>query len=190
MKLTKEQQTIVEDNMGLFWNYVYNNKYVRDDEDIVGDLLEEFCKIVPTWNPNNNKLSTYLYRCLDNRLKEIYTYRDRLIRKKPDEISIVYLDSMVVKGSQDPVSDSMHSQICENKNQYDELETFDLIERVKKILNQKNNKNVKVKYIDVYTYTLAGYNNEEIAKKFNTTRQRVNSMLQDIRKIVLKEMEK
>ena len=93
--LTKEQQKLVEENIGLIAGYAnlhkldLSNNRLYGFEDLYGALATGLCKAVSTYDPNKGALSSYAYKAMDYEiLAIIQKYRTH------NPTSVCYINDM------------------------------------------------------------------------------------------------
>ena len=88
VRLTTEQQKIVEDNHNLIYSYIKSNKLNKEEW---YDLFAiELCKAVLIHNPDKGKLSTLFYTMCGNTLKKRYRYNSAVKRNDVEDLSLDY----------------------------------------------------------------------------------------------------
>ena len=63
-----------------------------DKEDYAQSLIETVCEVIPKYNKERGKLSTFLYNCIRNEYKTIIKSLNRKHNTLPEGYAFLYLD--------------------------------------------------------------------------------------------------
>lgn len=91
MKLTLEQQKIVEDNHSLIYGFA--NKHGLDLEKYYGVLAIALCKAVSIYDDTKGKLSTLVYKTMRNEVSQEIR-KERCLKRNPPEVLKEYSDDL------------------------------------------------------------------------------------------------
>lgn len=189
MKMNNEQRKFAEDNIKLVYKYAYkHNLDPNQDEDLIGDLLEEYCKAICRFDRNkDNKFSTFLYVLLDRKMIDVYNYNHRKCRYCGVEpLSLNYFLSKEDNSKND--SDLSVGIIDKRLVNIEREEIYNNIAYRLKRQDDKS-KRKKVESTTIFNLFLKGYSKREICKICEISPQTLSKKIKKIKHIWEKELE-
>lgn len=193
--LDNKQKQIVEENVGLVYKYAQMHNIIDQDE--IGDLLCEFCKVVDkdTYDKEKAKFSTFIWNSLNNYRKGKLRANSTIKRTLDSCPTLPSLNNTYYK---DDSGDMEWGEVIPCPHDYfGEIEFEDLILALREKLEKQDNRynaEKKIKRVQVfdeliysYLYENGRFNAAEIALKYDISRQRINNYVVKIREQV-KEM--
>lgn len=169
-KLTNEQRKLVEDNHDLIYGFL--NKKELDIDKYYDIMALELCNASINYDSFKGKFSTFVYKCMDNRLKKTIYSENRQCRKPPN--GILSYDKECVMNIFDKIDESyINLIIADNKN------TIDDIVIGMDYYNFKNKLKDREKII--MQYLESGYNRTQIGKMMGRTPQAIDSSVRKIK---------
>lgn len=144
---------LIEDNMNLVY-YIIHKYYptYRNDEDLKQVGMLGLCKAADTWDGVSSKFSTYAFKCIVNTIRVELRNRSYIIPH-------ISLDNQKFDNS----DDSCYEFIASDEVDFlfnTQLESFI--------------KTLKPREVELVNYMRLGLIQEEIAKKYNVTRQAIS----------------
>lgn len=189
MRMNNEQRKFAEDNIKLVYKYAYkHNLDPNQDEDLICDLLEEYCKAICRFNRDkNNKFSTFLYVLLDRKMIDVYNYKHRKCRYYGAEpLSLNYFLSKDDNEEKD--GDLSVGTIDKGLENIEQEEIYKNIAYGLKRQDDKS-KRKKVEFTTVFNLLLKGYSKREICKICEISPQTLSKKIKKIKHIWEKELE-
>lgn len=173
--MTKEQEKLVVDNIGLI--YYVANKFNLDIDELIDIGYIGLCKGALSFDKNNkNKanFATYAIHCIHNEYVQFFHTNGSYKRKSDAEAISIYL-----KAHDDMedvlIEDTLYSNECSVE---DLVTTSITIEEILKAIRRKP------RYRRIVELLIEGYNQTEIAEILNMKKQSVSSMIGRIRNII------
>lgn len=188
MRLSEEQRVFAEENMRLVWKYVntHNLSQVRD-EDLIGDLFEEYCRVICSFDKNKSEFSTFLYFSLDNKLRKVYNYNQRKGRYKAKyAIPIDLWDD-------ENEDDRCVRILSRDDSALGDVEWKDICERIEHKLGKcerRGSHYKKIELNDMFNMLCNGYTRLDISKRYGMSEQAISARIKrKIRPVWKKELE-
>lgn len=193
--LNNVQRDFINKNIRLV--YAYCKRYGIKDEDDIADLICEFCRVVEKdeYDPTKGALGTFYWNVLKNYQLIKYKHNMALCRTIPESFSIIYLDSFC---QSEEGETSMQEFVSMENDCFNEVEVDIILRSFYDICIKADS---KINYPRTITYTKlfkeliwCYYHNNgkvncnDIAKKFNVTRQMINIRVHELIKILKKEI--
>lgn len=171
--LTKEQQKIVEDNMGLVYKFcsTQGNKYNFDFEDTIQIASVGLIKAVIFWDKNKGSLSTLAYTCMNREF--LMAIRSR---NKHDKLGCIQSLNEPLLSDLD-YDLTLEDVITDNKNLIDFILLKTSVESAYAKLNDKQ-KDV------VYRYLVLGQKQIEIAKSLNLSQAHISRIITKFKDLI------
>ena len=169
MKLTKEQQKLVEDNHSLI--YYYARKHNLKIEEYYDTLAMALCYAAYHYDPKKGAFSTIALNTM--RLKMCNHFRNEhlLKRKIPKENICYYEESFALDEFLPPYE-------AAEKEALEKIVSTDVVNKIFSLLNDKEKQTVEL--------LLQGYNRREVSKILNITSQNIYVRVKKI-KVKLEE---
>ena len=200
-KLTDKQKEFAAENIKLVYSYACK-RHLRPDEneDLMGDLFEEYCKAICQYDESKGKFSTFLYKVLDTKRMKVYTYtrcKCRYAEQEPLSIDVPYYISKNGKAYNE-------TEIEYTEDTFDDIEWNDFVKGVIKALDERQaqvanglgkarNRLRKVDDSTVVKLLANGWSRRDICRKYNISSQAVQQKIQRTIKPIwdehMKEME-
>lgn len=189
MRMNDKQRKFAEDNIKLVYKYAYkHNLDFNQDEDLIGDLLEEYCRAICRFDiGKNNKFSTFLYILLDRKMVDVYNYNHRKCRYCGVEpLSLNYFLSKEDNSKND--RDLSVGIIDRNLISIEQEDIYNNIAHKLKRQDSKI-KQRKVESNTIFNLLLEGYSKGEICKICKISPQALSKKIKKIKLIWEKELE-
>lgn len=164
MKLTKEQQKLVEDNHSLI--YFYAKKYKVSIEDYYDVLALALCYAASNYNPKKGAFSTLAIKTMNFKMMSEFAYNTKQSQIPIDKIT--YYENPRNLENTIPLNESPERIVVDRISYNDKLNN---------ILNLTNNE----KHKNILKYRLQGLTCKEIGKKVNITHQNVSMTLKKLK---------
>lgn len=186
MKLNDEQRAFAENNIKLVWKYIYtHNLSPSKDEDLIGDLFEEYCKIICKFDKSKSEFSTFLYFSLDNKVRKVYNYNQRKGRHKAKYT--LSLDSW------DDEEDNYSVELGREDSALGNIEWKDICERIEHKLGKcerKGSHYKKIELNEMFNMLCNGYTRLDISRQYGMSEQAISARIKrKIRPVWEKELE-
>lgn len=194
--LNNEQKQIVEDNIGLVYKYAKIHNITDQDE--IGDLLCEFCKVVDkgTYDKEKGSFSTFIWNSLTNYQR--YKYRaNSTIKRTLDTCDLLSLNKPYYYKNGDNSDMEWGEVIPCDHDCFGEIELEGLILRMRDRLERQDSRykaQKKIKRVQIldemiysYLYENGRFNASEVSIKYGISRQRINDYVIKFRQLA-KEM--
>lgn len=169
-KLTNEQRKLVEDNHDLIYGFL--NKKELDIDKYYDIMALELCNASINYDSSKGKFSTFVYKCMYNRLIKIICSENRQCRKPPN--GILSYDKECVMNIFDKTDESyINLIIADNKNTTDDIVIgMDYYNFKSKL---KDREKIIMQYLE------SGYNRTQIGKMMGRTPQAIDSSVRKIK---------
>ena len=174
-QLTKEQQDLIENNMGLYFHWF--NKHNIFDEDIQQSLLLSLCDFIHLYDPKKGKYGTFVGVVFFSKLSLIYRRGNTKMREK-DKTNISLQDP--IKNKFETSDATTYEDIIEySEKGFDEIDNKDMIENALKNLSR-----LRISDHDIEVFMSYANTGSQITtgKIFNISRQRVSQIIIKVRK--------
>ena len=170
MKLTKEQQKLVEDNHSLI--YFYAKKYNVSIEDYYDVLALALCYAASNYDPKKGAFSTLAIKSMHFKMQNEFAYNTKQSQIPIDKMT--YYENSRNLENTIPLNESPERIVIGRMSYNDKWNN---------ILNLTNNE----KHKNILRYKLQGLTCQEIGKKVNITHQNVSHTLRKIKAKALEE---
>lgn len=171
--MTERQKRLVEENHNLI--YFCLKKYDLPENDFYDIAAIGLIKAAKTYKEETTNFSTYAVFCIGNEIKT--EYRNRTLKKVIPSDKLVRADKKIGQSLNDYYTIIQNG----NENLEEKVCTEDLIKKITRKLDDRR-KQVLVMLID-------GYNMSDIASAMGVKPQRIFQLRNDIKTLLLKEME-
>lgn len=171
---------LIIDNMGLVYNVINKNfkgycdvKSSNRDE-LIGEGMVALVKAAKRYNPDlGYKFSSYAHRCIWGELMTVVTKNKEIVHN----ISLYSLDSTIDVEGED--SSSLLDIFCSEEEHYKDIETKELLEKIK-----KHKKIKKLKGSDfIIDSLIEGKTYSEIARELGSSHQVIGKRVERIREL-------
>ena len=159
MKLTKEQQKLVEENHNLIYSFCY--KYNLDIEEWYDIFAIALCEAIKKWDNTRSNLSTFVY--VKFKTTMLMEYRNSKALKRGREFTNISIDN-----------ETFTLEIEDTKNIENNV--------VDKIVSQEKIKTLKHSDQKLLLMRLKGYNQKEIAEKMGVSQPSISRRFKHIEK--------
>ena len=176
MSLTNEQKRLVEENIPLVYKFCNDYEiYNMDKEDYAQSLIETVCEVIPKYNKERGKLSTFLYNCIRNEYKTIIKSLNRKHNTLPEGYAFLYLDGT------DYQSEINLADIIEDTSE----DGYDIMVRyIKEEISKKYGKS----YAEIFEMRAMGDTLSEISERFGITKQGVSARLNKMKPFIKNQL--
>ena len=176
MSLTNEQKRLVEENMSLVYKFCNDYEiYNMDKEDYAQSLIETVCEVIPKYNHERGKMSTFLYECMRNEYRTIIKSLNRKHNTLPEGHTFLYLDN------NDYQSAINIADMIEDRSE----DGYDIMVRyIKEEINKKYGKS----YAEIFEMRAMGDTLSEISERFGLTKQGVSARLNKMKPFIKKQL--
>lgn len=190
MRMTEEQRKFAEQNMGLVYAYAHSNKInPNKQEDLMGDLFEEYCKVICKYDKNRAAFSTFLYMALDSKRQTLYNYNHRDCRCATKPL-LSLNHAPFIEGDENLAMPTGLERVDEG---IENLEVREICEKVRKGIQHTDNRgkhNLKVDTTTIFDMLMDGWTQRGIARKCGLSCQAISQRIQNkIQPVLRKEME-
>lgn len=171
--MTEKEKRLIEENHNLI--YFCLKKYDLPENDFYDIAAIGLIKAAKTYKEETTNFSTYAVNCIGNEIKK--EYKKRTLKRIVPNDKLVRVDKKIGQSLNDYYTIIQNG----NENLEEKVCTEDLIKKITRKLDDRR-KQVLVMLID-------GYNTHDIASAMGVKSQRISQLRNDIKTLLLKEME-
>ena len=175
MKLTEEQRKLIEENHNLIYGFLKINELDKDE--YYDTAAFGLCKAAIKYDSSKGIFSSFAYKCMTSEMYHQWSYDARKCRI-PKKIIYSYNHFHNVENNEQVVNTDLTSFEW-NKNNNHNRDVADIITEKEKI--SKFLPLLKEEEWSIVKYLVSGFNQQEIADKFNISHQAVSEKIKNIR---------